>query len=329
MSRRIVIAGASGFIGSHLVGQFRAGGDSVALIGRTGPDARWGSTAAITDVIDGADVLINLAGKSVNCRYTDGNRAEIMRSRIETTRELAAAIHDCEHPPAVWINASTATIYRHSEDRPMTESSGELGTGFSVDVATAWEGEFFKPVLPETRRVALRLGIVLGDGSALSPLVRLVQVGLGGPQRDGRWFPTRERVAAGTFHRFGVPAGRQKFSWIHLDDVLGAIRFLIDRDDIDGVVNLTAPIPVDNTTLMATLRRVLRVPFGLPAFRWMLELGSAAIGTETELVLKSRWVVPERLLEAGYQFAHPQLEAALRDIIVPVSGAVANETSTR
>lgn len=315
MTRRIVIAGASGFIGRYLEREFRAAGDSVALIGRNGPDARWGNTAAITDLLDGADVLINLAGKSVNCRYNAANRAEIMHSRIDTTRELAAAIRDCENPPPLWINASTATIYRHAEDRPMTESTGELGTGFSVNIATTWEREFFGPALPQTRRVALRMAIVLGDGSALIPLIRLTRLGLGGPQLDGRWFSTRERRHEGTYHQFRARGGRQKFSWVHLEDVLGSIRFLIERSDLDGVVNVSSPRPSDSRTLMSTLRKILRVPLGLPAFRWMLELGSLAIRTETELVLKSRWVIPERLTVAGYQFRYPELEPALREII--------------
>ena len=315
MTRRIVIAGASGFIGQYLASAFRAEGDSVTLIGRGGPDARWGSTAAITDLLDGSDLLVNLAGKSVNCRYTAANRAEILRSRVETTRELARAVADCEHPPALWINASTATIYRHADDRPMTEETGELGSGFSVDIATAWEREFFDANLPETRRAALRMAIVLGDGSALTPLAALARFGLGGPQLDGRWFSTEERRREGTFHEFRTRGGRQKFSWVHLDDVLGSIRFLMEREDLSGVFNVSAPNPSDNRTMMATLRRVLKVPAGLPAFRWMLEMGSIAIRTETELILKSRWVLPQRLQDAGYEFRFPTLEPALTDIL--------------
>lgn len=315
MTRSIVIAGASGFIGRYLTRAFRASGDTVALIGRSGPDARWGNTAAITDLLEGADVLINLAGKSVNCRYNEVNRAEIMRSRIDTTRELAAAVQDCENPPSLWINASTATIYRHAEDRPMTESTGELGTGFSVNIATTWEREFFTPELPQTRRVALRMAIVLGDGSALLPLIRLTQFGLGGAQLDGPWPSTRERMRTGTYHQFQTRGGKQKFSWVHLDDVLGSIRFLIEREDLQGIINVSSPNPSDNRTFMASLRRILGMWFGLPAFRWMLELGTFAIRGETELVLKSRWVIPERLLDAGYDFRFPELEPALREIV--------------
>ena len=315
MNKQIVIAGASGFIGQHLASAFRADGDTVTMIGRNGPDARWGNTAAITDLLEGSDLLINLAGKSVNCRYNAANRAEIFRSRLDTTRELARAVRDCEHPPALWINSSTATIYRHADDWPMTEAGGELGSGFSVDIATAWEREFFAVDLPDTRQVALRMAIVLGDGSALVPLARLARFGLGGPQLDGRWFSTQEGRREGTFHEFRTRGGRQKFSWVHLDDVLGSIRFLAERDDLSGVFNLSAPKPTDNRSLMASLRKVLGVPVGLPAFRWMLELGSIAIRTETELILKSRWVLPERLEAAGYRFCHPELEPALRDIL--------------
>ncbi|MDN4615423.1 DUF1731 domain-containing protein [Leifsonia sp. F6_8S_P_1B] len=328
MGETIVLAGASGFVGRYLAEHYRAAGATVRLIGRAGADARWGDADAVRRAVTGADVLINLAGKSVNCRYTPANRAEILRSRVETTRELREAVAASDAPPVVWFNASTATIYRHAEDRPMTEATGELGTGFSVDVARAWEDELFAGELPATRRVALRMAIVLGDGSALGPLRMLTRAGLGGPQVDGRWFSTAARRRAGTFHTFGARGGRQRFSWVHLADVLGSIEFLRGRPDIAGPVNIAAPNPTDNRTMMATLRRVLGVRFGLPARRWMLELGSAVIRTETELVLKSRWVVPERLLDAGYAFAFPDLEAALRDIAgerrvaAPASGSL-------
>ncbi len=315
MTEKIVLAGASGFIGQHLAEGFRREGADVHLIGRSGPDARWGDADAITRLVDGADLVVNLAGKSVNCRYGAGNRQEILRSRIETTRELGAAVQRAAAPPPLWLNSSTATIYRHAEDRPMTESTGEIGTGFSVSIATTWEDEFFAPDLPGTRRVALRMAIVLGDGSALVPLMNLARAGFGGPQIDGRWPATNARLEAGTYHRFGARSGRQRFSWIHLDDVSGSIRFLRDHPEIEGVVNLSSPNPSDNRTMMRSLRSALGVRFGLPAWRWMLEVGSAAIRTETELVLKSRWVVPERLVAAGYEFAHPDLDETLASIV--------------
>lgn len=202
MSERIVIAGASGFVGRYLEQHYRSEGAEVVLVGRAGPDVRWGDPDGLRAAVTGAAAVINLAGKSVNCRYNDANRAEIFRSRLETTRAVGDAIAASDAPPPVWFNASTATIYRHAEDRPMTESTGELGTGFSVEVAKAWERELFAGDLPATRRVALRMAIVLGDGSALTPLVNLVLAGLGGPQVDGPWFATSARRSAGTFHEF-------------------------------------------------------------------------------------------------------------------------------
>jgi NAD dependent epimerase/dehydratase family enzyme len=312
---RVVIAGASGFIGTYLVSHFVAEGATVETIGRGGADAVWGDTRAITRLLDGADLLINLAGKSVNCRYTAANRSEIVRSRVETTAELARAITACATPPPLWVNSSTATIYRHAEDRPMTEATGELGDGFSVSVARAWEAALFAPDLPGTRRVALRMAIVLGDGSALAPLIRLAKFGLGGAQLDGRWFSTAESRAAGTFHAEGARNGAQKFSWIHIDDVVRIIHFIQQNASLEGPVNASAPGVTDNAGFMARLRDVLGRPFGFAARRWMLEVGSIALGTETELVLKSRWVVPAKLVDAGYVFEYPELSPALRNVI--------------
>ncbi|MGK9146968.1 DUF1731 domain-containing protein [Plantibacter flavus] len=315
MTARVVIAGASGFIGQHLVEALRAEGAEVNVIGRSRADAVWGDLAAITRVVDGADLVINLAGKSVNCRYTRANRDEILRSRVETTDELARAVQAASVPPPLWINSSTATIYRHAEDRGMTESSGEIGVGFSVDVATAWEHAFFAPELPSTRRVALRIAIVLGDGGALKPLLALARFGLGGAQLDGRWPITRARREAGTAHAFGARGGRQRFSWVHIDDVIGAIHFVRDHQEIEGVVNVSSPNPTDNVGFMRTLRFAVGRLLGLPAPRWMLETGMFVLRTETELVLKSRWVLPERLVQAGYRFAYPELDPTLREII--------------
>jgi NAD dependent epimerase/dehydratase family enzyme len=312
---KVVIAGASGFIGRAIRAAYAGAGAEVRTIGRSGADAQWDDPAGLARVVDGAGVLVNLAGKSVDCRYGPENRAEILRSRVATTQALAGALQRAAAPPTVWLNASTATIYRHAEDHPMTESSGELGEGFSVGVARAWEDAFFEADLPATRRVALRTAIVLGDGSALIPLLRLARIGMGGAHLDGRWPASVARRRAGTYHALGARWGRQHFSWVHLDDVVGSLRFLAERSEIAGVVNITSPNPTDDATLMRTIRRVLGVPFGLPLPRWALELGSAAIRTETELVLKSRWVLPERLLDAGYRFRYPDLEEALRQIV--------------
>lgn len=313
----VVIAGASGFMGRRLVADRLRAGEAVRTIGRSGADASWGDTAAITRLLDGADLLVNLAGRSVNCRYTPANRAEILRSRVDTTAELARAVAATSTPPSLWINSSTATVYRHADDRPQTEATGELGEGFSVGIAKAWERAFFEPDLSGVRRVAIRTAIVLGRGSVMIPLTRLARFGLGGPQLDGRWPGTSARIAAGVHHRYRSTSsgGRQRFSLMHMDDVLAAITFLREHEELDGVVNLAAPEASDNRTLMAALRRQLGVPVGLPATRWMLEVGTVAIRTETELVLKSRWVVPERLQEAGFVFRHVDLAETLGSIL--------------
>lgn len=320
---RVVIAGASGFVGSRLVASYRAQGRRVDVIGRR-EATTWNDRAAIAALIDGASTVVNLAGRSVNCRYGSANREEILRSRVETTAALGTAIAAAENPPTLWINASTATIYRHATDRPQTESQGELGTGFSVSVARAWESALDAADTPATRRVALRMAIVLGDGSALSPLVALTRLGLGGPQCDGPWPISRSRLAAGTDHAPGSRGGEQRFSWVHLDDVVRVHHWLEGQPTVSGALNVTSPYPETNRELMAHLRRVLRVPFGLPLQRWMLELGTAVIRSETELVLKSRWVLPERLENAGFVFQHPNLRAALESILAPARDSSAS-----
>lgn len=288
----VVIAGASGFLGQHLHRAFSADGFEIRTIGRHTADARWGDD--LTGVLDGAAALINLAGRSVSCRYTKANADEIFRSRTHTTRELGRALAACDNPPPVWLNSSTGTIYRDARDRPQDEESGELGTGFSVEVARAWEREL-DAAPTGVRKVALRTSIVLGHGGALNPLVNLARIGFGGAEGDGG----------------------QLFSWIHVDDVYGAVRHLMAHD-VSGPVNLATPFPVTNAELMASVRRCFghslgrRVGVPLPA--WSLELGGRIIRTEAELVLKSRWVHPKRLLETGYGFTHPRLDDALADL---------------
>lgn len=318
--RRIaVLAGGSGFVGTAVARALVDDGYRLVRIGRRGPDARWDDAASVRAAVDGADLLINLAGKSVNCRYTDANRDEILRSRVDTTRQLSEAVRAASAPPPVWINASTATIYRYALDRPQTESSGEYGTGFSVDVARAWEDALFADEVPGTRRVALRMAIVLGDGPATSLLARLARIGLGGTQHDGWWFPHRRYRGIGS-HPTGGRApwhrskGRQKFSWVHIDDVVGAIRFIRDSE-LEGPVNLAAAQCSDNRTLMALLRRTVHARVGLPAWRFMLEPAMWALRTEPELIVKSRWAHPEKLIAAGYAFLHPRLDAALKDVL--------------
>ncbi|TKJ89929.1 TIGR01777 family protein [Paenibacillus sp. CFBP13512] len=294
MTRKVVLAGGTGFIGQYLEKKFTAMDIDVQIISRQSPHIAWDDYQGIVQALDGAEMVINLAGKSVNCRYNEQNKREIMNSRVETTQILGNAILDCEHPPAVWINSSTATIYRHAEDRPMTETKGEIGTGFSVDVAKAWEEAFFAFNLPHTRQAALRIAIVLGPGGGvMTPFQNLVRFGLGGHQGSGK----------------------QMFSWIHVEDLFQIILFIQEWESLEGVFNCTSPNPVTNRELMATMRKVMHRKGGLPASTWMLNLGARIIRTEPELVLKSRWVVPNRLIKEGFMFKYGRLEKALQHIL--------------
>ena len=321
MTDRVVLAGGSGFVGTYLQERYRELGREVTVVGRRS-EVTWADPEALVRAVDGASMVVNLAGRSVDSRYNAANRAEILESRVRTTDALRTALGRAVHPPALWVNSSTATIYRHAMDRPMTESTGELGEGFSVSVARAWEDALFAGTMPATRRVALRMAIVIGDGSVLERLVQLTRVGLGGPQWDSPWFPSAARRAVGTEHRYGAPWGRQKFSWVHVEDVHEIIEFLAVHPELDCVVNTSSPHPTDNASLMRLLRKELRVPIGIPLPRPVLELGAAVMGTETELILKSRWVIPERLQQAGYRFRHPEIADAIRSVLGPLaSGA--------
>ena len=320
MPDRVVLAGGSGFVGRYLAERYRARGMHVTIVGRAS-EVTWTDEEALVRAVDGADLLVNLAGRSVDCRYNAAHRAEILSSRVDTTEALHSAVHRAATPPPLWVNSSTATIYRHAMDRPMTESGGELGEGFSVSIARAWEDAFFAGETPGTRRAALRMAIVLGDGSVLERLVQLSRWGLGGPQWDSPWFPSRARRAVGTEHRYGAPWGRQKFSWVHVEDVYEIIEFLGEHPELDGPVNASSPNPTDNVTLMRTLRTALGIPLGIPAPRPALEIGAAVLGTETELVLKSRWVVPERLIDAGFRFRHPEIDEAIRSNLTSLASA--------
>jgi uncharacterized protein (TIGR01777 family) len=293
MNKKIVIAGGTGFIGKYLADKFTASGSQVIIISRNPEHISWKNITAIISSLENADLLINLAGKSVDCRYNEKNKAEILNSRTKTTTTLGEAILQCKNPPKLWINASTATIYRHAEDRAMTEKEGEIGKGFSVEVARNWEKSFFSFHPAATRQVALRMAIVLGrNGGVIKPLLNLVRFGLGGKQGNGN----------------------QMFSWIHLEDVFQILLFIEKNPEIAGIYNCSSPNPVDNKTLMRTLRRFLKINIGLPTPVWLLKFGAVLIKTEPELILKSRWVVPEKLLMSGYSFRYPTLDSALQEI---------------
>lgn len=294
MKKKVILAGGTGFIGKYFEKQFNDLGYEVKIISRQPQHISWNDKSAIIEALEGAELLINLAGKSVNCRYNEANKKEIMNSRIATTKILGETILSCTTPPQIWMNSSTATIYRHADDRPMTEEEGEIGSGFSVDVATTWEQAFFSFNLQKTRQIALRTAIVLSkEGGAMTPYRNLVKFGLGGVQGSGN----------------------QKFSWVHIEDLFQIVLFLKDREELSGIFNCSAPEPVSNRELMKQIRTVMNVPFGLPAFKWMLKIGSIILKTETELVLKSRWVIPERLERKGYTFTFNTLDKALQDIL--------------
>jgi len=294
MRQKVVIAGGTGFIGNDFRARFERLGYEVVVISRKPPHVSWDDAPGLIRALEGAELLINLAGRSVNCRYNQTNREHIMRSRTETTGALGRAALACSRPPALWINSSTATIYRHAVDRPMTESTGEIGSGFSVEVAKAWEESFFSFQLPRTRQVALRIAIVLGpNGGVMTPYVNLARAGLGGAQGGGT----------------------QWFSWVHIEDLFRIVRFVESRTDLSGVFNASAPHPVTNREQMRLIREALGRRFALPAPRWLLEAGALLLRTETELVLKSRWVLPERLLQEGFRFRFETLDEALRDIL--------------
>lgn len=293
--KTVVIAGASGFIGAHFRQQFAAAGWQVRTVGRNGSiaDAAWGDTAAITALLDIADLLLNLAGKSVSCRYTPANKAEIVRSRVETTAELGRAMAACANPPRDWFNASTGTIYRDARDRPQDEYDGERGSGFSVEVARGWEETLAAADTPSTRRIPLRISIVMGPGGGvMRPFNNLARLGLGGRMGDGG----------------------QIFSWIHVQDLFRAVVFLHEHREITGPVNIASPVVVTNAELMRAVRSANRAPFGVPTPAWLLKMGAVLIRTETELVLKSRWVASRKLRDAGFIWKHPELSGALASI---------------
>ncbi|MGE7767423.1 TIGR01777 family oxidoreductase [Peribacillus sp. NPDC096540] len=294
MKKKVVLAGGTGFVGKYFENHFMSLGYEVRIISRQSPHISWSNIEGVRESIENSDLLINLAGKTVNCRYNAKNKEEILHSRTETTKILGNAIKQCENPPSLWINSSTATIYRHAEDNPMTEDGGIIGSGFSVHVAKEWERSFFEFQLPHTRQIALRIAIVLGDdGGVMTPYKNLVKFGLGGHQGSGN----------------------QKFSWIHIDDLFNIVLFLRKNEELSGVFNCSSPHPVTNRELMAHLRNALNKKRGLPCPRPMLEMGAFFMRTETELILKSRWVIPERLVREGYEFKFNKLDAALHQIL--------------
>jgi uncharacterized protein (TIGR01777 family) len=307
---KIIIAGGSGQVGNTLARDFTKRGDQVVILSRSTknenhPTINWDARTLgpWTSEIDGADVLINLAGRSVNCRYNAANRRAMIDSRVESTRVIGQAIAAAANPPRVWLQASTATIYAHRYDAPNDEFTGIIGGDepnapdtwrFSIAVAKAWEAALAEIPTPRTRKVALRAAMTMTPdrGGIFDVLRTLCRRGLGGTAGDGK----------------------QYVSWIHERDFLNAVHFLIEREDLDGAVNLASLNPLPNRDFMRQLREALGVKIGLPATNWMLEIGAFFMRTETELILKSRRVVPGRLLQAGFEFQFPEWGSAAKEL---------------
>ncbi|AZB10760.1 TIGR01777 family protein [Chryseobacterium sp. G0162] len=296
---KIIIAAGTGFLGKNLEKYFTGKGDQVYILTRkpTRKNEIYWNAKTIGEwknILEEADVLINLTGKSVDCRYDEKNKAEIYESRIDSTRILQEAVNRCSVSPKIWLNASSATIYVHSEKHLNTEDNGIIGDDFSMNICKSWESEFFRIQNEGIRKVALRTSIVLGNnGGAFPKLKMITKLGMGGKQ--GR--------------------GNQMVSWIHIDDFCRAIDWVIQHKNVEGSINITAPAPLSNEAMMKKLRKEIRAPFGLNAPVWQLEIASIFLKTETELLLKSRNVYPEKLIESGFQFSYPTFDEAILKLL--------------
>lgn len=299
---KLIIAAGTGFLGNVLIDHFKNEYEQIVILTRNKPkfqnNVRYINWDAKTltgweKELENADVIINLTGKSVDCRYTEKNKAEILNSRIENTKILNEAVLQCKNPPKHYLNSSTSTIYIHSEKKKMTEENGDIGNDFSMTVAKKWEEEFFKTKTPNTKKTALRTSIVLGkNGGAFIPLKRLTQFGFGGKQGNGNQF----------------------INWIHELDFARAIDFIIHKE-LEGKINIVSPQPIKNKEFIKKLQKAIKIPFGIPTPKPILKLGAKIIGTESELVLKSRNVIPEILMQNGFQFEYPNIENTFKNLL--------------
>lgn len=299
---KIVIAGGSGFLGHVLAHYFQTKAKEVIILGRS-PKASMGNIRNVAwngrdldgwkNELSGCDVLINLTGKSVNCRYTEKNKKEILYSRLNSNRVLGEAIHQMENPPKLWIQAASSTIYQSTFEKANDETTGVIGDDFSMNVCKQWEKSFWEQERAPTKKIALRIAIVLGKGGgAVPPIINLVKFGLGGQQGNGK----------------------QMVSWIHELDFARSVEWLISNGRDKGIYNISSLEPVTNSDFMKQFRKHWNMPFGLPSPAWLLEIGSTLIGTETELLLKSRWVWPKNLIDDEFAFKFGNLDEALGDL---------------
>ncbi len=299
---KLIIAAGTGFLGQVLANYFKDKFQEIVILTRGKSEIKDGIRYVNWDAktlsdwkneLENSTILINLAGKSVDCRYNEHNKREILASRIDSTKILNEAVLQCKNPPKHWLNSSTSTIYRFSLDKQMDEVSGEIGDDFSMNVAKEWEKVFLEMETPKTIKTTLRTSIVLGKkGGAFIPLKRLTKLGLGGKQGKGNQF----------------------ISWIHETDYARGIEFIIEKE-VSGIVNIVSPKPISNKDFMCHLRNALKIPIGIPTPTCLLTIGAKLIGTETELILKSRNVIPKKLLENGFQFEYETLEKTFKNLI--------------
>ena len=314
-NKKIIIAGGTGFIGQELCNYF-GNENEIIILTRRLPDQKTNAFGqnhvkqqvfknisyvqwdAVTlgewaATVEGADMIINLAGKTVNCRYNEKNKKEIFDSRTNAVKVIGLAIQQAIHPPKLWINAASATIYPHATDTARDEYFTGFADDFSVQVCKLWEKTFYDQRTPFTRKVALRMAITLGAGGVMIPYFNLLKFALGGRQGNGK----------------------QMYSWVHITDTCRMIEWIATHDELEGTYNCVSPNAVTNENFMQTLRKLAGHVIGLPAYKWMLAIGARLIGTEPELILKSRWVLPTRILATGFTFTYPLLEDAFKEII--------------
>ena len=290
----VLIAGGTGFIGNYLKNRFETSGHIVRLVSRSGMDVSWNLKDLIPE-LEKTDVLINLAGKSINSRFTEKNKELILQSRLKTTGILNEAVAACKNPPVLWINASATGIYKHTgQNQTLNESSMDFAGDFLGNVVQLWEREFFGTSIPGVRKTAIRTSVVLGKSGGAYPIFKLLAItGLGGKQGSGA----------------------QMVSWIHIEDYYRIILFIIEESGISGVINASAPFPVTNQIFMKTLRKAKRFPVGIPAPEWAIKLGTGIVGVDSSLILASSNVNSEILMKNGFEFRFPTVEKAFLDLI--------------
>lgn len=314
-NKKIIIAGGTGFIGQSICNYF-GNSNEIVILTRQLPDQKtnaFGENVISREIakniryikwdgvslgdwaneINSAEIIINLAGKTVNCRYNEKNKKEIFNSRTNSVKAIGQAIQQCTLPPKLWINAASATIYPHATDTPRNENFVDFADDFSVQVCKVWEKTFYEQRTPFIRKVALRMAVTLGTGGVMIPYFNLLKFGLGGKQGNGK----------------------QMYSWVHITDTCRMIEWIAEHKELEGTYNCVSPNAVTNEEFMTTLRKVTGNVFGLPAYEWMLMIGARLIGTEPELILKSRWVLPTKILQTGFEFRYPYLKDAFEEII--------------